>query len=284
MTSRRDELAVELARSPSQHIGRGEWPWSFFCYLEDVPRPVTPSAFRLLAPSTTDGRPRRPLPACATTSVNLVTPSHVDVPFHSDAQSVSSPTSFERGRARHAPSRFRPSSGPRPSTRSGCCSHERRRRSLPGGIIGARRGGRCLGVWSQPSTTKPRWTRAPRPAPPARLPRARPAGRRRPPAKVRLEEALGPELARKLVSSLRDAEPPGRPSAWSSAVARVVVAARPHDEEHEEAGDEREHERRPLRDRDREHPEVEEEEEHDRPEEALDAAVDGRHAQVHERS
>src|SRR5262245_59181800 len=46
MTSRRDDLGSELADLASHRIGRGEWPWSFYCYLEDAPRPVTPSAFR----------------------------------------------------------------------------------------------------------------------------------------------------------------------------------------------------------------------------------------------
>lgn len=86
MTSRRDDLAAELSDLASSRIGRGEWPWCFFCYLENAPRPVTPSAFRLLAP-----RPRAVAvavrcPACSSTSINLVTQPHVDVPFHSDTK------------------------------------------------------------------------------------------------------------------------------------------------------------------------------------------------------
>lgn len=85
MTARPEELADELCALASFHIGRGTWPWSFFCYLEDVPRPATPSAFRLLTPC--DGALGLAVrcPTCSSTSVNLVTPSHVDVPFHSDA-------------------------------------------------------------------------------------------------------------------------------------------------------------------------------------------------------
>jgi len=84
MTSRTDDLATELVALASARIDRGEWPWSFFCYLEDAPRPVTPSSFRLL-----DGSVRRvavavSCPCCGSTSINLVTPAHVDVPFHSD--------------------------------------------------------------------------------------------------------------------------------------------------------------------------------------------------------
>ena len=85
MTSRPDGLADELSDIASSHIGRGTWPWSFFCYLEDAPRPVTPSAFRLLTPSAGSLGVAVRCPACNTTSVNLVTAWHVDVPFHSDA-------------------------------------------------------------------------------------------------------------------------------------------------------------------------------------------------------
>ncbi len=85
MTSRADELAVELCAIATAHIGRGAWPWSFFCYLEDVPRPATPSAFRLLTPCDDALGLAVRCPTCASTSVNVVTPSHVDVPFHSDA-------------------------------------------------------------------------------------------------------------------------------------------------------------------------------------------------------
>jgi hypothetical protein len=86
MTARADGVAGELRSIASASIGRGAWPWSFFCYLEDAPRPVTPSSFRLLCPS--DGALGLAVrcPACTSTSVNLVTTSHVDVPFHSDPQ------------------------------------------------------------------------------------------------------------------------------------------------------------------------------------------------------
>ena len=64
-------------------------------------------------------------------------------------------------------------------------------------------------------------------------------------------------------------------------VPRIGLSARAHEEEDEEPDDEGDDERRPLRDGDREHPEIQDQEEHDRPEEALDAAIDARHAQVH---
>jgi hypothetical protein len=84
MTSRRDELAAELTGLASTKIGRGEWPWCFFCHHEGAPRPVTPSSFRLLAPRPTAVAVAVRCPVCDSTSINLVSPPHVDVPFHSD--------------------------------------------------------------------------------------------------------------------------------------------------------------------------------------------------------
>ena len=86
MTSRPDELADELRAIATAHIGRGSWPWSFYCYLEDAPRPATPSAFRLLSPCADALGVAVRCPTCTSTSVNLVSSSHVDVPFHSDAR------------------------------------------------------------------------------------------------------------------------------------------------------------------------------------------------------
>jgi hypothetical protein len=84
MTSRTEPLADELGDLAAARIRAGEWPWSFFCYPEDRPRPVFPSAFFLLAP----GDPRLGVavhcPVCERTSINLVTHEHVDVPFHND--------------------------------------------------------------------------------------------------------------------------------------------------------------------------------------------------------
>ena len=85
MTSRRDDVASELAALVTARIDRGEWPWSFFCYPEDAPRPVTPSSFRLLTPAEATVGVAVRCPVCGSTSINLVTRPHVDVPFHSDA-------------------------------------------------------------------------------------------------------------------------------------------------------------------------------------------------------
>lgn len=84
MTARSDDLADELVALASARIDRGEWPWSFFCYLEDLPRAVTPSSFRVLDGSADGVAVAVSCPACSSTSVNLVSRPHVDVPFHTD--------------------------------------------------------------------------------------------------------------------------------------------------------------------------------------------------------
>ncbi len=88
MTSKTDSLADELTGLAAQRIRAGEWPWSFFCWPEDRPRPVFPSAFRMLAESGLAGRVGVAVrcPACGRVSVNLVTREHVDVPFHNDRE------------------------------------------------------------------------------------------------------------------------------------------------------------------------------------------------------
>jgi hypothetical protein len=88
MTSRTEPLALELAELAARRIGAGEWPWSFFCWPEDRPRPVFPSAFRLLAASGPGGRVGVAVrcPVCGRLSVNLVTRQHIDTPFHNDRE------------------------------------------------------------------------------------------------------------------------------------------------------------------------------------------------------
>lgn len=86
MTSHTSDLADELAAIATASLARGAWPWSFFCYLEDAPRPVTPSSFRLLAPLPRLVAVAVVCERCRSASINLVSRSHVDVPFHTDAR------------------------------------------------------------------------------------------------------------------------------------------------------------------------------------------------------
>ncbi len=86
MTSRLDDTAFELGELAARRIGAGEWPWSFYCYPEARPRPAFPSSFLLLAPGHRALGLGVRCPACARLSLNLVSPAHVDVPFHNDRE------------------------------------------------------------------------------------------------------------------------------------------------------------------------------------------------------
>ena len=85
MTSRVEDVAVELGDLAARRIKAGEWPWTFFCYPEDRPRPIFPSAFFVLASSERVAVAVR-CPACARISVNLVSHEHVDLPFVNDRE------------------------------------------------------------------------------------------------------------------------------------------------------------------------------------------------------
>ena len=84
MTSRMEAVSEELWQLAASRIQAGQWPWSFFCYPEDRPRPVYPSAFFLLAPGDASLGLAVRCPACSMVSVNVVSEPHVDVPFHHD--------------------------------------------------------------------------------------------------------------------------------------------------------------------------------------------------------
>ena len=88
MTARLEAVEGELADLAARLIGAGEWPWSFFCYPEERPRPIFPSSFFLLAPAEDRGAVGIAVrcPVCSGVSVNLVSALHVDVPFHNDAE------------------------------------------------------------------------------------------------------------------------------------------------------------------------------------------------------
>jgi len=86
MTARLEESAAELEDLAAQRILAGDWPWSFYCYPEDRPRPVFPSSFFLLAPGDGSLGLAVRCPVCERVSVNLVSHEHVDLPFHNDRE------------------------------------------------------------------------------------------------------------------------------------------------------------------------------------------------------
>jgi hypothetical protein len=86
MTARLESVGSELGELAAERIRSGEWPWSFFCYPEERPRPVFPSSFTLLtAAEGTVGLAVR-CPSCRRLSLNLVSQPHVDLPFHNDRE------------------------------------------------------------------------------------------------------------------------------------------------------------------------------------------------------
>jgi hypothetical protein len=86
MTARFEDVATELSELAVRRILAGEWPWSFFCYPEERPRPVFPSSFFLLAPGDGSLGLAVRCPSCERVSVNLVSHDHVDLPFHNDPE------------------------------------------------------------------------------------------------------------------------------------------------------------------------------------------------------
>jgi hypothetical protein len=88
ITARDDSLDAELLDRAATRIGAGEWPWSFFCFLEGRPRPITPSALSLIAPGANLHGIAARCPSCSSISVNLVTREHLDIPFWNDRSVV----------------------------------------------------------------------------------------------------------------------------------------------------------------------------------------------------
>jgi hypothetical protein len=86
MTAHLDPVEDELSDLAARRLQSGEWPWSFFCYPEEQPRPVFPSAFFLLAPGGRSLGLAVRCPACQRMSINLVSREHVDIPWHNDAE------------------------------------------------------------------------------------------------------------------------------------------------------------------------------------------------------
>jgi hypothetical protein len=84
LTGSDDSLDEELLDVAVRRIGAGEWPWSFFCYLEARAQPTTPSSFSVIAPGDELVGVAVCCPSCSSTSVNLVTRRHLDIPFWND--------------------------------------------------------------------------------------------------------------------------------------------------------------------------------------------------------
>jgi hypothetical protein len=86
MTSRIEPVSSELRLLAASRIKAGEWPWTFYCYPEERPRPVFPSFFFVLTPGDGSLGLAVRCPACQRLSVNLVSCEHVDLPFYNDRE------------------------------------------------------------------------------------------------------------------------------------------------------------------------------------------------------
>lgn len=84
MTARLEPVGSELGELAAGQIRRGQWPWTFFCFPEERPRPVFPSSFMLLSATEAAVGLAVRCPSCGRLSLNLVSHPHVDVPFHND--------------------------------------------------------------------------------------------------------------------------------------------------------------------------------------------------------
>jgi hypothetical protein len=84
LTGHDDDLEAELLGLAATRIGAGEWPWSLFCFLEGRAQPMTPSALAVIAPGDRLLGVAARCPSCTSTSVNLVTREHLDIPFWND--------------------------------------------------------------------------------------------------------------------------------------------------------------------------------------------------------
>jgi hypothetical protein len=84
MTSKIDDVAGEFCDTAVRRIRAGDWPWQFWCAVEDRRRPVFPSAFRIVVPWEGQVGFAAACPSCGRVSANVVSAEHVDVPFLSD--------------------------------------------------------------------------------------------------------------------------------------------------------------------------------------------------------
>ncbi len=85
VTGRSEPLADELLELTRVQVQRGNWPWQFYCGSEAKLKPAFPSSLHLVCPSESElvGVAMR-CPSCGELSLNVVSHSHLDVPFYHD--------------------------------------------------------------------------------------------------------------------------------------------------------------------------------------------------------
>jgi hypothetical protein len=91
LTGTRELVGTELTELAASRIRTGGWPWTFFCHPESTVRPGFPSALRMVAPAHGATRDQRlgvvvRCFTCHRLTVNMVSSSHLDVPWFNDDQ------------------------------------------------------------------------------------------------------------------------------------------------------------------------------------------------------
>jgi hypothetical protein len=88
VTGRRELLATELVEHATDQLRQGSWPWTFWCHPESAMRPGFPSSLRFVTPEHDHGNERVGVLvrcfSCERHTVNIVTRTHLDVPWHND--------------------------------------------------------------------------------------------------------------------------------------------------------------------------------------------------------
>jgi hypothetical protein len=74
----------ELREAAASHVRRGDWPWLFWCAEERCRKPLFPSEIRFAARRDDRVGIAVVCSGCERTSLNVVTPWHLDVPFFHD--------------------------------------------------------------------------------------------------------------------------------------------------------------------------------------------------------
>ncbi len=102
LTGRRELVATELGEQAADRLRQGTWPWTFWCHPESSLRPGFPSSLRFITPEHSHGDHRVGVLvrcfSCARHTVNIVSRSHLDVPWHNDPAISYVPQVFDRDR------------------------------------------------------------------------------------------------------------------------------------------------------------------------------------------
>jgi len=87
-TGKRELVATELVEQATGHLRKGAWPWTFWCHPESALRPGFPSSLRFVTPEHEYGDARVGVlvrcNSCERHTVNIVSTTHLDVPWHND--------------------------------------------------------------------------------------------------------------------------------------------------------------------------------------------------------